>query len=720
MSVLSTRLLWSTLLLSSAGGTAAAVQANDAEAGLERIEADQSTTLTQDIDTSRWWCKLCIYPIGWYGTLDIGPGTVSDASNRFGDYRGLDEDGLFLSLDGDAHYRDDNGGYFDLYVRNLAIDSRQFDMRGGQRGRYELRLAYSEIPKYRGYGTQTPFHGVGTGNLTLPADWVRANQTTGMTSLAGALTATPLKTKRKTLEAGLTLKFPTKWSFRVDFEHQEKDGTRPYGGGFGLFASNATHIPAPVDFTTNQFDMALQYVGSRSSLSFGFQGSSFDNGTSSLTWDNPFLSDPGTESFRAALAPDNTFHQFNVSGAFAPTTKIRLSGNAALGRMKQDDPFLPYSINPEYSNWPLPRATLDGKVDTYTLNLAGKLTARLARRLDFTARVKLDERDNKTDVDEWTTVLTDSEPTPERPNRPYSFTRQKYDAELRWRAGSSLRLMGGIKQENIKRNLQSVGKTRNTTYWGEVLFSPWSVAQLRLKLEASDRDGSQYQQLDDGGPIENPLMRKFHLADRDRDRVIVELDIFPADRLGISISYFRAKDDYTESIIGLTKSKEHSLSVDLNYSITQNISIYAFANQEDIDSELTSLYSDSGLPWDGTTDDSITSLGLGFNGKINAKFSIGFDWVSSDAKGDILVEGGGGSAPFPTLKSDLRNARINLSYLANQHWGMKFYAEHEKYKSKDWAIDGLGADGIVDILTMGAVSPDYSVTVFRLLASYTF
>ena len=67
--------------------------------------------------------------------------------------------------------------------------------------------------------------------------------------------------------------------------------------------------------------------------------------------------------------------------------------------MKQDDPLLPYSINHNFAGLNLPRASVDGNIHIGTLNLAGKLTARLSRRLDLSARIELDERDNRTQVD---------------------------------------------------------------------------------------------------------------------------------------------------------------------------------------------------------------------------------------------------------------------------------------------------------------------------------
>jgi hypothetical protein len=55
MNVIQTRLLCSVLLLMPA-----------------LISADE--TQTEAIDTSRWLCSLCIYPLGWFGTLEFGPG----------------------------------------------------------------------------------------------------------------------------------------------------------------------------------------------------------------------------------------------------------------------------------------------------------------------------------------------------------------------------------------------------------------------------------------------------------------------------------------------------------------------------------------------------------------------------------------------------------------------------------------------------------------------
>jgi MtrB/PioB family decaheme-associated outer membrane protein len=668
--------------------------------------------------TAKPECKQCMKYTGWRGELDFGLSYVSDDSLRFGDYRGLEEQGFYAALDGDIHFRNPQGRYFDLYARNLGYDSRQLQMRGGIQGRYELRFAWKEIPKYRGFGTQTPFLGQGSDHLALPANWVPSATTGGMTTLDSSLRAALLKTQRETLDAGATIHFARNWSYRVDFQRQNKKGTRSLGAG--LFFNNSTILPAPVDFTTNQFDMGLTWATRRAQVQLAFIGSYFDNGSNSLTWQNPFTASPVHQTFRAALEPDNEYYQFNLSGAFAITPRIRLSGQAAIGRLSQDELFLPVTINPLYSDLPLPRQSLDGKLDTSTFNLSGKFSARLNSKLSFTARGKLDERDNKTPVDLYAQVTTDLLPSLARYNRPYSYEREQYSADLRYKAHRILKLSGGARQVNIDRTLQATERTEETTFWGELRLNPLVSSQIRIKLESSDRDISDYLQPDDGGPIDHPLMRKFNQADRDLDRVIVELDITPIAELGINFSFYMADADYKESQIGLQASEEQSFSVNLNYAVNKSIVLYAFVNLDDIDADIVNTTGGSATPWIAVTRDRIRTTGFGMSSRISEKSSIGLDFVSSDSEGDISVQTSAQEEPFDPLKTDLINAKIHYDHEVNDHWGYKLYAEYEKYSSRNWAIDGLDVDGISSILTMGEQSPEYKAWYLRVQASYRF
>ncbi|HEY5776933.1 MAG TPA: MtrB/PioB family decaheme-associated outer membrane protein, partial [Xanthomonadales bacterium] len=654
----------------------------------------------------------------WRGSIDFGAAYINNDSYRFGDYRGLEKEGLYAAVDGDVHYRDLQGRYFDLYAHNLGYDSRELDMRGGNQGFYEIRFGWQEIPKYRGYGTQTPFLGVGSDNLTLPADWVRANTTGGMSALESSLAVAPLKTERKILDAGATVNFLSSWSYRIDYQRQEKKGTRTLGAG--MYFSNASILPAPIDYTTDLFDMALSWANKRAQVELGFISSKFDNGNSSLTWQNPFSSQPEHSSFRAALEPGNKFYQFNLSGAFAVTSWIKLSGQAAIGRLTQDDPFLPYTINPLYSDLPLPRSSLDGKLDTSTYNFAGKLFARINNGLSFTARGKWDERDNKTPVDLYTPVVTDLIPIISRYNRPYSYKRQQYSADVRYRAARVVRLSAGGEQQNIDRTLQAVKRTKETTWWGEVKVTPTFNTEFRIRGEWANRDISEYQQPDDGAVLDNPLMRKFNMADRQRDRVLVEFDYMPTAALGINLGYTQAKSKYQKSSIGLQESNDESYSVNLNYAFSEKINAYAFYNLDFIDADIVNTAGGITAPWNAVTRDRIETSGIGVSATTSEKSSLGVDYVYAGSTGRISVTTSADEAPFEPLKTNLKSFKLHFDYDFSDHWGYKLYAEREQYDSRDWAIDGIGVDGINSVLTMGETSPDYSVWYYRIQLNYRF
>jgi MtrB/PioB family decaheme-associated outer membrane protein len=669
-------------------------------------------------EPSIYSCKACVKYTGWRGSIDFGGAYVSQDSYRFGDYRGFEEEGLYLALDGDVHYRDLQGYYFDMTARNLSDDSREVDMRGGNQGFYEIRFGWQEIPKYRGYGTETPFLGVGSDVLNLPANWVKANTTSGMTALNGSLAVAPLKTQRKILDAGATVHFLSNWSYRIDYQRQDKTGTLPMGGG--MYFSNSSIMPAPVDYTTDLVDTAISWMNKRAQVELGFISSQFNNGNNSLTWQNPFSSLPEHENFRSALAPDNEYYQFYLSGALALTSSVKLSGQASMGRATQDDPFLPYTINPEYSDLPLPRASLDGKLDTSTYNVAGKLFARIADGLTFNARYKWDERDNKTPVDAYTGVVTDLVPTAPRYNRPYSYKRQQYSADLSYRAARAIRLVGGAKQYNIDRTLQAVERTKETTWWGEVKVTPTYKTEFRIKGEWGNRDISNYQAEQLGIVMENPLMRKFNMADRQRDRYIVEFDYMVTESLGLNLGYSQAKSEYKKSVYGLQQSDDNNFSANLNYALGSKINVYAWFNLDTITADMVNTSGGSTGVWNATTRDRIETTGVGLKAATSEKSSLGIDYVYSGSTGNISVKTSADEPPFDPLKTNLKNFKVYFDYDFSEHWGYKLYAEREQYDSADWAIDGIGVDGINSILSMGEESPDYSVWYYRLQFSYRF
>jgi len=664
----------------------------------------EETVATPDPDTSKWVCKFCLGTNGWFGEWDLGLVLVNDATPKFADYRGLIDDGAYLQASGNISFRNEDGYYFDFYGRNLGLDSRSLEMRGGQQGSFELRASYSEIPRYQGYNTQTPYLGVGTDTLVLPESW----QTQ-------PLTPARLESKRETMGAGFTVKMGSAWKLKADYEHQSRDGTRTFSGG--LFATGAALFPAPIDFNTDIVNLGLAFNGKRGQVSLDFTGSEFNNGDSALTWDNPLAIGFGDEVSRNALEPDNEYYQFSLSGAFRFSPRFRLSGKASIGSAEQNDAFLPYSINPAHEGLALPRSSLDGKLDTSFFNLSGRLYARLADRLDLTAQYKVRERDNRTPIDIYTPILLEVFPGDPRSNRPYSYDNSQARLELRYRPGYHFRINVGAKRDEVERTFQEVDKTDEDTYWGELQFSPWTWLDARLKLDHRQRDATPSEQQGNYDRAEHPLMRKFNMATRERKRATIEFDLYPSEAFGISLSYYTTEDDYDDSLIGLNASEENSLSLDLNYAINKHTSLYAFASINRIESSMSGADDFESLPWDAFTDDEIRTWGIGISGRINDRLSYGFDYLFSDSDGDISSAS---ETPFPVLQTELQNVRLYLDYKLNDRWKLGLDAYREEYVTSDWMVDGVGPFDITSVLTMGETSPDYETNVIRLLATLNF
>jgi len=192
------------------------------------------------VDTSQWRCTACPYPKGTAGTVEGGVGYVSNSSQKFGDYTGLDEKGAFLDLGGNVSHRGENGYFADLWGADLGLDSRRLYGQAGREGRYSLNVGYAEIPRHLTEGARTPFLGAGGATQTLPPGFPAAD--TASMPLAGTLQSLDIGYKYRRFDLGGNYLAGGPWSARLSFRHDERDGSKPTAGSF---FSTATQLVAP-------------------------------------------------------------------------------------------------------------------------------------------------------------------------------------------------------------------------------------------------------------------------------------------------------------------------------------------------------------------------------------------------------------------------------------------------------------------------------------------
>ncbi len=672
--------------------------------------------LPAGVDISRWECKYCLFEEGYTGEVEGGAGYVSEDSFKFGEYNGLQDKGAFFIGNATARYRDEDADYLDLRVWNLGLETRSIDIEGGRQGRYGVFLDYDEIPHYISDSAMTPYRGNGQDSLQLPQNWVPAGTTAGMTQLDASLQDVDLYTKRKRLGLGISFIPARKWETAVNVRHEVKDGQK---GTAGSFFFNAAQLVEPVDYVTDEVEVSATYTTRKWQSRVAYYGSFFRNHDDSLTWQNaynPIVT--GTDSGQLALAPDNQFNQLLLSSGYQLSDSTRITGDIAIGRMEQNEDLLAATTNPNLSVT-LPESSANARVDTLTANL--EVDSKVTRDLRLNAAWRYNDRDNKTPVKNWTWVSGDAFVATPRQNLPYSFSDNTLNLRADYRLDKSTRLAAGYDYEKKDYTNQEVSNTKENTVWGKASVRARDNIDLAFKAAYGDRTNSGYKPVSEIQPPENPLLRKFNLADRERSSVGITVGYIPHERVSIGLSADYAMDDYTNSKLGLTESRDASINADATVLITEVTSLHIFAGQQQIDSEQAGEETLVNQDWYAKNDDSITSFGIGVKHQlIKDRLDIGADYVLSRSTGKVEVNTSAPGSDFPDLETDLDSLKLYADYRLDEKLTLHAAYWYEKYDSKDWMVDGVTPDTIPNVISFGEESPEYNQHVVMMSVRYSF
>ena len=663
-----------------------------------------------EVDTSGWACEYCVYEEGYFGWYSLGLGYVADDAYEFGDFTGHDE-GLWPIVSGQAT-RSGETDWWRFEVDELGLESRSLAIEGGQPGRYMIEVGYSELPHRINGSGMTPYAGVGSEIITLPASWVTAPNTFAMEALDETLHPLRLGSDRKTFNLGLVLSPGGHWEYDVSYERQMREGVRAMGGAF-MFTS--TILPAPIDYVTDQFEAGASYVFPDGQVRIGYYGSFFDNESDRLLFDNPFIPVArGADQGQFALEPDNQSHLVSVSGNYRFTDRLRFVGSLGAGRMEQDDRFLPFTVNENLPinialrPQPLPRTSLDGEVDVLDVN--AELDFDLTDRASLEAKYRYRERDNQSPTDPYSFITMDLFVNEARVNTPFSYERQSLALEGAYRFDWA-RLDGGVAYTEHDRTYRESIDTEEGDIWSRIRFDLGSWLDASVRVAYQERDGHAPEPLPTAESIENPLLRKFNYADRDRKQARFTLSALAREGVQITWTGSYSSDDYTNSLIGLTDSEYLDSTIDLALIPASDVVVHAFYTWESIDSEVTNSSTATAPNWFGDSEDRIRTVGVGidFTNLLERGIDFSVDYVRSRSEGDYDIDDGAASTPFPDLLTRLNGIRLQATYPLKTGAELVFDYYRESWRTEDWTIDGVEPDTIRNLLSLGEDSPDYSV-----------
>ena len=668
-----------------------------------------------------------------YSDIELGIGYVSNDAYYFGRYNGLQTEGAYLVGDIDAKKFNEEGRFWSIRGTNLGLESRYLRLEGGLQGSHKFFLEWSELPNYRNNTGYTPFNGDGTNNLTLPPGYIDTSDID--TSLHGF----DVQTKRDRVTAGASFVAKQRWLFDIDYSHENKQGIDVAGGatitasGQTLGGTYTSLLPEPIDYDTDLVNATLSYVGDDGQLDLTYHASFFNNTYASLTWQDPFSQFTGVSDGSMSLAPDNEFHQLSLTGGYTLPYRSRITGVLSLGRMTQNQQFQPYTIS-NIPTTPLPADSLDGEV--WLANAQLKLSSRPITKLRINADLRYDERDNQTPVNTYGYVILDGRPGSGVTNNPFSYENSRINLDANYRFNAITSLLGGYKYNKMKRSNFDAGReeTDENTVFAKLKLKPHATVDLELSGEVSSRDGSAFEQ----PGYQNPLMRKYNLADRDRTMVGALIGYMATEKLYLGVRANYSEDDYTETQIGLTEGNQSTATADFSYTPVNNVTTYGYYTWDNIQSsqngeDVTQAGGGPGGtavpttgPWQADFDDTFNTVGVGAKWTNLGKWGLGADLIYSKAVNQIDMEHQDPSITedqFPNNLTEMYSIKLWTDYNYSKRLVCKFGYWYEDYIVDNWAYDNLEPYDpavVANTLLLGNTTMNYDVSVFTVSAVYKF
>lgn len=655
--------------------------------------------------------------------IEAGIPYQSDDSFRFGKYTGLVDKGIFGVGNAVIRKRDawnsGNTRYWELRSRNLDLTSREISGSVGKQGLWGLSLFFSQIPLYQSDSASTIFGNTGAASLTLPSGLPTTTNPARGLQLQPFLHPQSFSLDRKMTGGSLSLQRGAAWQFSANVNHERKEGIKEQSLSVNV-RTDPTFFPEPVDYDTDTFETTAAYNRHGMQLQLGYNFSNFTNHNAAVLLPSPYVGIAGQgvgAVSQWALPASSNAHDLNLASAYNIAPNTRVNVNLGYGLQLQNEPLLPYTSNPNFVTEPLPRSSLNGRVQTYLAQF--KVAARPAKRFDLNASYTYDKRANHTPRDpymsmqepEWEDLLMWSVP--------YGFTNSSAKADASYRFTTRTKLAVNYVRQQLDRTYAEVTEQTENSVRAK-LSQDFGFGTSYISYLRGTRTGSPYQpyafDLALGNlPSTTPLLpypnnrnysgyllepnfylfRRFFEADRTRSEVKAGTN-FDIAQSGVSLELFGrvTNDDYAKSQYGITGSDGWAADADLAYTHGRS-EIHGFYTYESVLNDETALAS-TGIvnntptaqwSWNSHYRDRVHTLGLGATWElIENVFKVGPRYEMTRGATDIDVVSGPGagtspqfvSKPVPSITASTRGFKLfgEYSFRPNAIFRVVYDFEH--------------------------------------------
>lgn len=457
-------------------------------------------------------------------------------------------------------------------------DQRYFaEYRGN--GKVKMTFQWDQVPLFFSRDTRTLYSVEGPGVLRI-ADSIQSgiqNGQFGLADVVGQASAFDLDSRRDTAAFNVRYSPTRDVDVKVNLKTARRDGTMPFNAAFGF--SNAIEVAAPIDTRTTDLAAGVEWADQRGSLRVSYDGSWFNNNIPALVWDNPlratdttfagaYSSGLASSQGRLALWPDSTVHAVSTAGSVKLPARSRATASVTVGSWRQDESLLPHTINSSIPTIPLERATAEGEARTLAMNYT--LTSRPSRYVWLNTRFRYYDFDNRTpmfSIEEY--VRLDGQAYQhEGESHAFAYTRHNFDVDASFTPIPFTALKVGYGRDWTDRTERIFDRTTEDVVRASIDTTPIGWLTVRGIVERGTREGSGFEEEHLTETGEQPAMRHFDVADRDRTRFTGLVQVTPLPSLGFSASAAVGNEDYKNSGFGLrdNKNRSYSFSADVTPS----------------------------------------------------------------------------------------------------------------------------------------------------------
>jgi len=462
-----------------------------------------------------------------------------------------------------------------------------------------------------------------------------------------------------------------------DLLNQASAGTGNANGSWAVLLT-----PEPIDSNTQQIEGKLSFNRDKLALTGGYYGSFYTNNNGSLTPNVPNTLNrgvlwnggvPGTNSTvqqlasaTVALPPDNQAHQLYLSGNYAFSDTTRSNFKLSYTHATQNESFAAQGLSALTA---IP-ASLGGVVDTKLAQFG--LTMRPSKSLSINASLRYEDRADKTPIvvyNHGSLAQAALNGTTNWPSGSQTRTTAKLDGIYRFASGYSL-MLGG----DWERKVTPLPPANSAIVNGQVFFRPalneyglHAEARKALSVNLNGAVGFEYKQRRGGdndwrtttGTAGNALLAfnpglpatgtsaataggNYVLADmymdRNRTKLRGNMDWEASEKLSLQAVVEHTQDEYLRAIPSVTVLAlpqvvpvvagartiiSDSLSLDTTYTVSEDWRINGFWTHS------YNRWNVNKVNIGDDTRNTADTFGLGINGKLSSRLSIGMDILAT-------------------------------------------------------------------------------------------